>query len=416
MNLRQLTFLSDRVVQSFYALRDNRLRSILSIVGIAVGIAAVMAVGTVSKGGSYLVFSELETFGLNSVWVYRDRNDKDPHRLVRPGSGIDNYDYLAIHNCCDAVDKISPVIFSHRERMIIQTHNRYSNAQLYGVNRDYLAINNDKVSSGRPFRAHDIERNRAVAIIGPTVSTDLFGEHVNPIGEEIRIGLRRFTIIGLLDGKSRDFLASIGSAGGQDANNRILIPYGLMQQMRGDKQINFFHIKAASLDAAPRAAKQVIRVLDRRNGNNYSYTSETMSTYIKTAQRILDGVAMIGIVAASISLIVGGLGIMNIMSTSVLERTREIGLRKAIGASKRDILFQFLLEAIIISTIGGLIGLSLGSLVSILLAHLTGFPLTPSVWVIAIALTVSILVGVSSGYLPARRASQLHPVEALRYE
>ena len=412
----QFKFTLDRIIQSFYALRDNRLRSILSIIGIAVGIAAVMAVGTVSKGGSYLVFSELETFGLNSVWVYRDRNDKDPHRRVRPGTGLDNYDYTAVQNCCDSVDLISPVIFNHRENMIIQTHNRYSNAQLYGVNADYLNINNDKVSNGRIFRDLDIKRNRAIAIIGTTVAKDLFGDYINPVGREIRIGLRRFTVIGILNEKSRDFLASIGSAGGEDANNRILIPYGLLQQIRGDKAINFFHIKATTLDDAPRASEQIIRVLTRRNGKNYQYTSQTMSTYIKTAQRILDGVAMIGIVAASISLIVGGLGIMNIMSTSVLERTREIGLRKAIGASKQDILFQFLIEAIIISTIGGLIGLTLGSAISILLAHLTGFPLTPSFGVIVIALLVSVLVGVSSGYLPARRASQLHPVEALRYE
>lgn len=414
--LNQIIFIFDRIIQAFYALRDNRLRSVLSIVGIAVGIAAVMAVGTVSKGGSYLVFSELETFGLNSVWVFRDRRDKDPHRLVRQGSGLDNYDLIALRGCCDAVEQISPVIMPHRARMIIQTSNRYSNAQLYGVNADYLEINNDYVSQGRGFREHDIRRNRAVALVGPTAVKDLFGEYVDPVGQEIRIGLRRFTVIGVLEEKSRDFLASIGSAGGQDANNRILIPYGLFQQMRGDKSINFLHLKAVSLDDAPRASEQVIGFLERRNGKNYKYTSQTMSTYIKTAQRILDGVAMIGVVAASISLFVGGLGIMNIMSTSVLERTREIGLRKAIGASKNDILFQFLMEAIIISTIGGLIGLSLGTLVSIGLAGFTGFPLTPSLWVIGIALVVSVVVGIASGYLPARRASRLHPVEALRYE
>lgn len=412
-----LTYISDRMLQAFFALKENRLRSILSILGIAVGIAAVMAVGTISKGGNYLVFSELKTFGLNSVWVYRDRRDKDPHRLIRQGTGLDNYDLQALHApCCNAVKRFSPVVLNRATRQIIQTINRYSNAQIYGVNDEYLHINNDKLVQGRGFRPRDIQRRRAVAILAPTTVKDLFGENAAPIGREFRIGLRRFTVIGVLEGKSRDFLASIGSAGGEDANNRILVPYTLYQQMNANKAINFFHIEAATLQQAEQAAKQVIAVLDRRNSKNYKYRSETMATYIGTAQRILDGVALIGIVAASISLLVGGMGIMNIMSTSVLERTREIGLRKAIGARKRDIRLQFLMEAAVISTIGGIIGLSLGAGASILLAVLTGFPLTPSPVIIIIALIVSILVGVASGFLPARRAANLHPVEALRYE
>ena len=409
-------FYFDRLLQAFYALRDNRLRSVLSVLGIAVGIAAVMAVGAVSKGGSYLVFSELETFGLNSVWVFRDRNDKDPNRRVRTGTGLDNYDYYAIkEGCCSAMEKVTPMVFS-RDRNIIQTGNRYSNARVSGVNSDYLDINNDHLVHGRNVRALDIKRRRTSAIIGATVVDDLFGKGSNPVGKDIRIGLRRFTVIGVLEEKSRDFLASIGSAGGQDANNRILIPFTLFQQMNGSKAINFFHLKARSLEDADLLSAQAMAFLQRRNGKNYQYKTETMATYIGTADRILSGVAMIGVIAASISLLVGGLGIMNIMSTSVLERTREIGLRKAIGASQTDILMQFLLEAIVISTLGGTLGLILGASASIILAMVTGFPLTPTPLVILIALAVSVIVGVASGFLPARRASRLHPVEALRYE
>ena len=411
-----LQFYTDRLLQAFYALRDNRLRSVLSVLGIAVGIAAVMAVGAVSKGGSYLVFSELETFGLNSVWIYRDRNDKDPNRRVRKGTGLDNYDYYAMREaCCSAMEKMTPMVFN-RERSIIKTGNRFSNARISGVNSDYLDINNDHLIYGRNFRKLDIKRRRASAVIGPTVVEDLFGKGSNPIGKDLRIGLRRFTVIGVLEEKSRDFLASIGSSGGQDANNRILIPFTLFQQMNGSKAINFFQFKARSLDEADLLAEQAKAFLQRRNGKNYKYKTDTMATYIGTADRILSGVAMIGIIAASISLLVGGLGIMNIMSTSVLERTREIGLRKAIGASESDILMQFLFEAIVISTLGGIIGLVLGAGSSIILAMVTGFPLTPTPLVIIIALVVSILVGVASGFLPARRASRLHPVEALRYE
>lgn len=409
-------FVFDRVGQAVLALKDNRRRTLLSILGITVGIAAVMAVGTVSKGGNYLVFSELETFGLNSVWVYRDRDDKDPHKLIRKGSGIENDDYQAIAaGCCSLVRSVSAVVHGAK-KWIIQTTNHYSNANVQGVDYSFTAINNDHITSGRKFRQRDITSRRAVAILGPTAGRDLFGPGATPIGEEFRIGTRKFTVIGVLQEKSRDFLASIGSAGGADANNRILIPYTLLQQMLGNKQVSYLHAEAVSLDQAEQAAHQLIAALDRRNGRTYSYKSETMATYIATSHNILNGVALIGIVAASISLIVGGLGIMNIMSTSVHERTREIGLRKAIGARRRDILLQFLLEASIISTAGGLIGLTLGAVVSSALAKFTGFPLTPSVATILIALLVSVGVGVISGFLPAKRAAALRPVEALRYE
>jgi len=412
-----LTFFIDRFSQALFALKDNLRRTLLSILGIAVGIAAVMAVGTVSKGGNYLIFSELETFGLNSLWVFRDRNDKDPNRMVREGTGIDNDDYQALtSDCCPAVRRVSAMVSnSSGKRIIIQATNRYSNAQLQGVDTALTTIANDIISQGRPFRARDIASRRAVAILGPTAVEDLFGA-ASPIGREFRIGNRKFTVIGVLEAKSRDFLASIGSAGGQDANNRILIPYTTFQQMQGHKRINYLQAEAVTQTQAAVAAEQLIAVLKRHNGRNYAYKSDTMDTYINTTQRILNGVAMIGIVAASVSLLVGGMGIMNIMSTSVLERTREIGLRKAVGARRRDIMLQFLLEAVVISTVGGIIGLTLGTGASIILAELTGFPLTPSFNVIIIALIVSVAVGIISGYLPARRAARLHPVEALRYE
>jgi len=412
-----LTFFFDRFSQALYALKDNRRRTLLSILGIAIGIAAVMAVSTISKGGNYLIFSELETFGLNSAWVFRDKGDKDPHRMVRQGSGIDNDDYQALTSgCCPAVRRISAVLHGTLgKRVVIQAINRYSNAQMLGVDISLTTIANDVVVQGRPFRARDIASRRAVAILGPTAATDLFGG-ASAIGREFRIGNRKFTAIGILEEKSRDFLASIGSSGGQDANNRILIPYTTLQQMQGHKQISYLQAEAVTQAQASAAAEQIIAVLKRHNGRNYAYKSETMATYITTTARILNGVAMVGIIAASVSLLVGGMGIMNIMSTSVLERTREIGLRKAVGARRRDIMLQFLLEAVVISTLGGIIGLILGTGSSIILAEVTDFPLAPSFSVIIIALVVSVTVGIISGYLPARRAARLHPVEALRYE
>lgn len=410
-------FVLDIAQESLLALRDNRLRTILSILGIMVGIAAVMAVGAVSKGGHYVIFSELETFGLKSVWVFRDYADKDPHRAVRSGTGIENTDFTAIRAAgLPAVQLVTPLVFARREKMLVRNGNQYASAQITGVGADYLAINNDTLLNGRPFRREDINRNHQVVIIGTEVRNDLFGPSGNPVGREIRVGQRKFTVIGVLTPKSRDFLASIGSAGGQDANNRLLIPYRVFQQMAGFREINLLQAEATAIAQADAAVFQIKQILKRRHGDRFSYKSETLAQYIRTTDNILKWVTFIGVVAASVSLFVGGMGIMNIMSTSVLERTREIGIRKALGAGRREILLQFLLEAIFISTIGGILGLLLGLSAAYALMLFSGIPLHPSWPMALIAMVVSIGVGLVSGYYPALRAANLKPVEALRFE
>jgi putative ABC transport system permease protein len=410
-------FVLDIAQESLLALRDNRLRTILSILGIMVGIAAVMAVGAVSKGGHYVIFSELETFGLKSVWVFRDYADKDPHRAVRSGTGIENTDFTAIRAAgLPAVQLVTPLVFARREKMLVRNGNQYASAQITGVGADYLAINNDTLLNGRPFRREDITRNHQVVIIGTEVRNDLFGPSGNPVGREIRVGQRKFTVIGVLTPKSRDFLASIGSAGGQDANNRLLIPYRVFQQMAGFREINLLQAEATAIAQADAAVFQIKQILKRRHGDRFSYKSETLAQYIRTTDNILKWVTFIGVVAASVSLFVGGMGIMNIMSTSVLERTREIGIRKALGAGRREILLQFLLEAIFISTIGGILGLLLGLSAAYALVLFSGIPLHPSWPMALIAMVVSIGVGLVSGYYPALRAANLKPVEALRFE
>lgn len=410
-------FYVDIARESLLALRDNLLRTVLSVLGIMVGIAAVMTVGAVSKGGHYIIFSELETFGLKSVWVYRDYEDKDPQRAVRTGTGIKNDDYAALRAAgSPAVRLITPIVYTWRRKMLVRYANQYAGAQVNGVGAEYLDINNDKLLYGRPFRKADITRNHQLAIIGTEVQNDLFGSLGNPVGRDIRIGERKFTVIGVLAAKSRDFLASIGSAGGQNANKRLLIPYTIFQQMTGTKEINLLQAEATSLDQANAAVSQIKRILERRHGHRFSYKSETMAQYIRTTDNILKWVTFIGVVAASVSLFVGGMGIMNIMSTSVLERTREIGIRKALGAGRREILAQFLLEAILISTMGGMLGLILGILAGYALALFAGIPLDPSWPMIIVAVVVSIGVGLVSGYYPALRAANLKPVEALRFE
>lgn len=417
MNPIHLASLYELFGQALLAIRDNRLRTLLSVVGIMLGIAAVIVVGTIGKGGRMAIYKELETFGLRSVWVSRDWRNADPRRVLRRGTGISTDDYLSIlDGCCPYVTQVSPIVRS-RKQPRIRVGEKYSRANIYGVNEFYLDINNDDVSSGRSLRTMDISRGRFVAVIGKEVQDDLFGENIDAIGRDIRIGKYKFTIIGVLNPKSRDFLASIGSIGGQNANERILIPYNIYQRILGrEKIINTIQAEANRLEHSDAAKSQIIDTLIRRNSGRYKYKGQTMTKWVDTANNILQGVSWIGIVAASVSLIVGGIGIMNIMSTSVVERTREIGIRKAVGARRQDILFQFLMESVVISAIGGLLGLILGILASSVLAIITGFPLTPSTGIVIIALLVSAGVGLASGYYPAQRASLMQPVTALRYE
>ncbi|MDD1791730.1 ABC transporter permease [Enterovibrio makurazakiensis] len=396
------------------AMFENWGRSLLSMIGIAVGIAAVMTVDTVSIGGKAFVMKELETFGLKSVWVYRAQSNKDPHKRTRSGTGINNNDLVALQgDCCPSVKLISPIVTPNGRPPIVQVGNRYSNAQVTGVNTDFITINNDQLRIGRGLREVEVRNRRPVAIIGETVLSHLFPGISNPVGRSLRISSREYQVIGVLRSKSRDLLASIGSAGG-DVNNRVLIGYPLVQALNGNDDISYIQAEAASVETAEAATEQIKGVLSRRYHGVFEYESSTLASYIDTTDNILGGVTIIGIIAASSALIVGAIGVAGIMSTAVAERTREIGIRAAVGAHRDHIMVQFIAESVFICLIGGLMGLAVGVLIGFILNFFTGFPLFPGIGGVSIALGVSILVGLIAGYLPARRAAQMKPVDALR--
>lgn len=409
-----LRVLLDLFREARFAMLANWGRSMLSVIGIAVGIAAVMTVDAVSTGGKAFVMQELETFGLKSVWVYRAPTSRDPHKRTRTGTGITTQDLITLQgDCCPAVRLISPIVTPRGQAPIIQAGNRYSNASVLGVNANFLTINNDQLRTGRSLREIEIRNRRPVAIIGETVAADLFPGISNPLGHTLRISGREYQIIGVLRSKSRDLLASIGSAGG-DVNNRILVSYPLIQALNGNNDISYIQAEALTLEAAEAAAAQLKGVLSRRYQGIFEYQSETLASYIRTTDSILGGVTIIGIIAASTALIVGAIGVAGIMSTAVAERTREIGIRAAIGAHRKHIMIQFIAESVLICLIGGLVGLSVGMLIGFVLDFFTGFPLFPGMGGVTIALSVSILVGLIAGYLPALRAAQMKPVDALR--
>ncbi|MDO4904957.1 MAG: ABC transporter permease [Lautropia sp.] len=406
----------DLGLQAWLSMADHRMRALLSILGIGIGIAAVVLIGVVSEGGKQQVFSELESFGLRTAWLFRDQQSSDPNRVQREGSGIDNHDLQAIRqsNCCPGLRHISPWVFLRDASPAVRANGRYVKAKLEGIDQLHLQINNDRLVLGRDFSVQDIDGGRPYAIIGSKIRERLFPNGHDPLGAELRVGDLRLTIIGVLKPKDRSFLDSIGSGEG-DANERVLIPYRRMQTMQGDDWITVLEFEIAP-GFDQQAVEPLKALLRQRHRNAFDYRSDSMESHVKSAQSILSGVSTMGMVAAAVSLVVAGLGILNIMSTSVLERTREIGLRKAVGGSSRDILLQFMFEACLISLAGGLLGLLLGSVSSVLIVALTGFPLKPSVPLIVMALLTALAVGILAGLYPAHRAARLRPVEALRYE
>ena len=410
------------LLQSASGLRDNARRSLLSLLGVAIGVAAVIVVDALARGAHAYVNAELETFGLRTVWISRDPRNPDPERTVRQGSGIDNADYLAVQaGCCPSLARVSPLISTRGRSELakalaalpIRNGRQFSNARLEGVAESHLAITGDTLATGRYLAAREVAAGHQVAVLGTMAARDLFGAEHAALGRTFRIGEQRFTVVGVLNEKNRNTLVSLGI---RDDNNRVSIPYTAYQRLLGNADIGSLQLQAITPAQAHLAAQQVIAVLEQRHRGRYAYGAEVMADHQRTADRILRAVTLVGIVSALVSLFVGGLGIMNIMSTAVIERTREIGLRKAIGARSNDILLQFLLEAVLISSAGGVLGLALGIAGAQGLARATEFPPGVSAVAVAAAFGCAIVVGVLSGLLPARRAAQLEPVRALRFE
>ncbi|WP_455218357.1 ABC transporter permease [Kaarinaea lacus] len=415
MSLIHYGILNDVLTQALSSLKENKLRTILSVIGITIGIAAVMVVGTVSEGVKKYIYAELESYGLETIWIYRKWEEDNPFRATRKGSGIDNDDLKYMRSCCPSVRYVSPVVYADAGQTKMRSKGNFSDVNLEGVGVHYLKINNDSVSSGRELRIEDIQRRKPVALIGTKVRDELFGRNSNPLNQVIRWGEDRLTVVGVLTEKNRDILNQLG-AEEYEINKRILIPYTLYQQQFGVKDIHTLQAAAVSVDKIDDATSELLELLGRRHNHRYEYVTESMEGWIATAEKILNNISLVGLVAASISLLVGGLGIMNIMGTSVIERTREIGIRKALGAFRRDILAQFLMEATVVSIVGGVLGMLLGLGAGYAIGAISGYDLGVSWSTAFLALVVSIGVGIASGFFPARRAAGLKPVDALRYE
>ena len=400
------------------ALAKNKMRAGLTVLGVVIGIAAVTTMVSLGQSASSLVQGQFEALGSNVVMVFPGNRQRGG--VMQSNVTLTARDSDAIVRDCPSILASSPLVGANAQ--IIYGSSNFNPREMYGVGGDYLTVRNWPLRTGEFFTDRDVTSANKVCVIGHTLVAKLF-QTTNPIGETIRIKNIPFRVTGVLEKKGANMV-------GQDQDNVVLMPYTTVRKRLSGSEFDNVNAIMASARSTPlmsEAQNEIDQLLAERHriqpGEPRDYVVQN-TTEIANIFGVVTGTLTLMLSAiAGISLIVGGVGIMNIMLVSVTERTREIGIRMAVGASSGDILRQFLVEAVLLSCIGGVIGFSLGigtsvGVVSLINAFSSGTPWKHEVsFVAAIAAFIFAgAVGVFFGYYPARRASRLDPIEALRYE
>lgn len=386
-------------------LTTNKLRSSLTMLGIVIGNASVIAMIGIGQGAQNYTLEKLESFGSNRLMVFQGSDDYEGFTAVEQTLVLS--DAEAIRASAPAVKEVAPVIQS---RLLIAYRNRRSFTSVTGVTPGFLQVRNFTVARGRFFDLSQQHQNAQVVALGPEVAHKLFGTE-NPLGKEVQINNISFQVFGVMEAK--------GSFAGQNEDDAAYVPITTMSaQINGQQSVYGIPISSIQISAKDKlsvgaAAFQITNVLTRLHGKK-DFIVLANKSFEDLVSQVTGMMSLMLAAIAGISLLVGGIGIMNIMLVSVTERTQEIGLRKAIGATQQDILVQFLIEAVILSVAGGLIGVGVGIGGTTLVGVLT--PLKPSVPLNAILLAVGVSgsIGLVFGVVPARSAAQLDPIVALR--
>jgi len=393
------------------ALIRNKLRAILTMLGIVIGVASVIAMLGIGEGSKQNIRTEMSSMGTNMVIIVPAFRAARGVNIGASGSNALKYgDVVNLRNEAVNISAVSPEV---RAAAQVIYGNENTQTTIYGVSEEYFTIRKLEIKSGRIFSANEIRGMSKVCILGQTVVENLFGEGADPIGMNIRIKNLPFEVIGVLRDK--------GQSGGQDQDDLILAPYTTIQRrLAAVDYITGIYASAASEEKSAAAISEATEILRRSHklldSEENDFYAMSQSELIETVSSITNILTYLLGALAGISLLVGGIGIMNIMFVSVTERTREIGLRMSIGGRSGDILKQFLVESMLLSLSGGAIGILFGYLIAQVAGTLMGSPVVITSQSVVLAFAVCFVIGVFFGWYPAKKAANLNPIDALRYE
>ncbi len=407
----------DAALMALSSLRANKLRAGLTILGVMIGVSSVISLASIINGLDGAMQEEIDAFGSNTIFITRYAFDVDRDKLSEEDRNRDPItvgEARAILANCPSVDGISPQNYYFRPGgNEVKYRNRKGNRpRIVGVWPDFLKVNGQGVHLGRFITSIDEQSRAMVCVVGYELAETLFQDAL-PVGKEIRINGNRFEVIGVLEKKESHF-------DNESENNTVLMPLSTFEKLHRWEEELFLIARAEShqlIDQAKEEITSTLRIHRKVPFNkNNDFALSTQDTIKETVGEITKYIYLVMIIITSVGLMVGGIGVMNIMLVSVTERTREIGVRKAIGAKRANIILQFLTEAVTLTGTGGLIGIAFGVGVGLTVNSLLGFPLALSVFWILVGFIVAVTVGLVSGIYPAIKASLLDPIEALRYE
>ena len=403
---------------AFIAIQDHKFRSFLTMLGIIFGVASVIAMLSIGEGAKREAIAKYKDLGVNNIIIReKEFTDKELEEVrAKFSSGLSISDANAIRDIVPMIEDVAP---QAEKEVTVQYEDRTGKARIIGITPSFLNILNYTPARGDFIKEDDYYRHLKVCVLGATIAADLF-PFEDPIGKNVKIEDQWFEITGVMNNKAL-FTETVGELASRDLNNDIYIPLTtfnkrFIRENQMESEIKQITVKVSSSEKLPEISEIIRHLLNRHHFNNEDFSIIIPYELMKQEEkeRKIYNV-LLGSIAA-ISLLVGGIGIMNIMLASVLERTREIGIRRALGARKKDIMFQFLTEAVMISITGGLIGVVLGVTISISITFFSNITTSVALYSIIIAFLFSVVVGINFGYLPAKKAASLEPVESIRYE